>query len=75
MKYPDRKEKKAYAMLRMVEALGRAIRSPSHAEKDKAARWAAAWGWLGGIRTRGIRLRRNSLFDVSQDRRRTPRGN
>ena len=61
-------------MLRMVQAIGRAIRSPSNAEKDRAARWAAAWGLVGGIRSRGIRLRRNSLFDVSGERRRTTRG-
>ncbi len=74
MNNPVRKEKKTYAMLRMVEAIGRAIHSPSDAEKQRAARWAAAWGLVSGIRTRGIRLRRNSLFDVSGDRRRSPRG-
>lgn len=58
-----KKERKTYAMLRMVAAIGRAIHSPTSAEKDKAARWAAAWGVIGGIRTRGIRLRRSVLSD------------
>jgi hypothetical protein len=58
-----RKERKTYAMLRMVAAIGRAIQSPTAAEKDRAARWAAAWGVISGIRTRGIRLRRNVLSD------------
>lgn len=58
-----RKERKTYAMLRMVAAIGRAIASPTPAEKDRAARWAAAWGVVSGIRTRGIRLRRNVLSD------------
>ncbi len=65
-----RKEKKGYAMLRMVEAIERAIDAPSAADKDRAARWAAAWGVVSGIRTPGIRLRRSVLAD-SQPRRRT----
>jgi hypothetical protein len=64
-----RKEKKAYAMHRMVEAIGRAIDSDSTVEKDRAARWAAAWGAMGGIRSPGVRLRR----DVLIDKRRPPR--
>lgn len=50
-------------MLRMVEAIGRAIRSDSPIDKDRAARWAAAWGALGGIRSPGVRLRRSVLID------------
>ncbi len=69
MDYRIRKEKKAYAMHRMVEAIGRAIQSDSTVEKDRAARWAAAWGAMGGIRSPGVRLRRNVLVD----KRRTPR--
>ena len=60
---------KSYAMLRMVEAIGRAIRSTSSADKDKAARWAAAWGVMSGIRSPGVRLRRDALSD---DGRRQP---
>jgi len=65
-----RKERKSYAMSRMAEAIGRAIKSTSLADKDRAARWAAAWGIIGGIRTPGIRLRRNGLFNEQNDRRR-----
>ena len=65
-----RKEKKSYAMLRMVEAIGRAINSPSPAEKDRAARWAAAWGVISGIRSKGIRLRRSVLADSGRSRHR-----
>lgn len=63
MNHRVRKEKKTYAMLRMVAAIGRAIQTDSTVEKDKAARWAAAWGALGGIRSPGVRLRRNVLID------------
>jgi hypothetical protein len=63
MKPRIQKERKSYAMFRMVAAIGRAIHSTTSAEKDKAARWAAAWGVISGIRTRGIRLRRSVLID------------
>ena len=56
-------------MLRMVEAIGRAIDSPTDAEKEKAARWAAAWGVISGIRSPGIRLRRTVLDDQRERRR------
>ncbi len=59
-------------MIRMAEAIGRAIASTSPLEKDRAARWAAAWGVVGGIRSRGIRLRRDVL---SGERRIQSRGN
>ncbi len=58
-----RKEKKRYALLRMNEAIGRAMASGSDAEKDRAARWAAAWGVINGIRSPGVRLRRSVLVD------------
>ena len=70
MKRRIKKERKSYAMLRMVAAIGRAIHSSTSAEKDRAARWAAAWGIIGGIRSRGIRLRRDVL---SGERRRPSR--
>lgn len=63
MKPQVKKERKTYAMLRMTEAIGRAISSTHPADKDKAARWAAAWGVISGIRTPGIRLRRSVLVD------------
>ncbi len=62
MDNPTRKEKKAYAMQRMTLAIGRAIVSECDLDKDKAARWAAAWGLVAGIHTRGIRLRRSCLL-------------
>lgn len=62
-------QRKAYALQRMVEAIGRAIRTETPSGKDRAARWAAAWGVIGGIRTPGIRLRRTVLVD----RRKRPR--
>ena len=70
MKQRIRKEKKRYAMMRMAEAIGRAIKSTSSADKDKAARWAAAWGVMSGIRSPGVRLRRDVLCDEG---RRLPR--
>jgi hypothetical protein len=69
MRHRIKQDKKAYAMLRMQEAIGRAIDSDTTAEKNRAARWAAAWGAIGGIRSPGLRLRRNVLID----RRRAPR--
>ena len=56
-----RQERKAYAMMRMAGAIGRAIDAPTSAQKDRAARWAAAWGLIGGIMTPGVRLRRSLL--------------
>lgn len=50
-------------MLRMIGAISRAISSTSPADKDRAARWAAAWGVISGIRSPGVRLRRNVLSD------------
>ena len=70
MKQRIRKERKTYAMRRMVEAIGRAITSDSDADKARAARWATAWGALSGIRSPGLRVRRSDLIT---ERRRTPR--
>ncbi len=61
-------ERKTYGMLRMVKAIGRAIKASTALEKERAARWAAAWGVISGIRSRGIRLRRDVLFDGRRDR-------
>lgn len=69
MKQRIRKERKTYAMLRMAAAIRRAIDSPSPSQKDKAARWAAAWGLVGGIRSPGVRLRRSVLIDQRRSRR------
>lgn len=54
-------DRKNYAMLRMIAAISRAIDAEVPAEKDRAARWAAAWGALSGIRSPGVRLRRTVL--------------
>ena len=70
MKQRIKYERKSYAMLRMAAAIGRAITSSAPADKARAARWAAAWGVISGIRTPGIRLRRDVLSD---ERRRQPR--
>ncbi len=56
-----RRNKKSYAMQRMIAALGRAIDADSTIEKDRASRWSAAWGMLAGIRAKGVRLRRPHL--------------
>jgi hypothetical protein len=57
MKKQDRQARKSYAMRRMTLAIERAIKRPTRKEKEHAARWAAAWGLLCGIRTEGVRLR------------------
>ena len=66
-----RERRKAYARLRMVRALGRAIEAQTPREKDRAARWVAAWGLVSGIHSQGIRLRRSTLYDPSRNRRKT----
>jgi len=59
-------ERKRYAMWRMAEAIRRAIRSTKPADKIQAARWAAAWGVVSGIRSPGVRLRRTVLSGGSR---------
>jgi hypothetical protein len=49
--------RKSYAMHRMAKAIERAIEGQTSGEKERAARWAAAWGLLCGIKTSGVRLR------------------
>jgi hypothetical protein len=61
MKKPDRSLRKSYAMERMAAAIDRAIGDRTGKEKERAARWAAAWGLLCGIRTEGVRLRRDDI--------------
>ena len=56
-------QRKTYAMQRMAEAIERAIRSDLPQEQERARRWAAAWGVVSGIRSSGIRLRRDVLHD------------
>ena len=58
----DRQERKSYGMLRMSQAISRAINSPTPGEQDKAIRWVAAWGLIGGIRSDTVRLRNPELL-------------
>lgn len=41
----------------MTLAIERAIAGPTGKEEERAARWAAAWGLLCGIRTEGVNLK------------------
>jgi hypothetical protein len=68
MKKFDRLARKSYAMHRMALALDRAIALRTGAQKERAARWAAAWGLLCGIQTQGVRLRHNDIEDVLSER-------
>ncbi|MFP5392315.1 MAG: hypothetical protein ACLGI6_12365 [Gammaproteobacteria bacterium] len=56
-------------MERMIAAIERAILADNATQQDKASRWAAAWGLLGGIRSPGIRLRRSVLRDDTHTER------
>ena len=58
-----KEQRKTYAMQRMSAAIGRAMRSESAQEQERARRWAAAWGVVSGIRSSGVRLRRSVLAD------------
>jgi hypothetical protein len=60
--------RKSYAMQRMAQAIERAIQGGTSKEKERAARWAAAWGLLCGIRTPAVRLRRGEVADVVEPR-------
>jgi hypothetical protein len=57
MKKLDRYARKSYAMFRMKLAIERAIERPTPKEKERAARWAAAWGLLCGIKTAAVNLK------------------
>jgi hypothetical protein len=64
--------KKSYAMQRMACAIDRAVRVDGAKEKERAARWVAAWGMLCGIRSESIRLRRSEVAGSTDDRVRLP---
>lgn len=74
MSYRSKDERKAYGTQRMLAAIGRAIDADTDAEKERAARWATAWGALSGIRTPGLRLRRSVLVDAPRPERRESSG-
>jgi hypothetical protein len=63
MNHRPKDQRKSYAMQRMAEAIERAIQCDTAQEQERARRWAAAWGVVSGIRSSGIRLRRDVLFD------------
>lgn len=58
-------------MRRMTLAIERAIKLPTSKEKERAARWAAAWGLLCGIQTRGVKLK---ACDIQTMERRIEQG-
>lgn len=62
MNRTDRQGRKSYGMLRMSRAISRAISAPTPSEQDKAIRWVAAWGLIGGIRSNTVRLRNPELI-------------
>ena len=49
-------------MRRMAGAIERAIEAITIHEKDAAARWAAAWGMLCGIKTKAVLVRRSEVI-------------
>lgn len=58
----DRQERKSYGMLRMSRAISRAINAATSHEQERATRWVAAWGLIGGIRSDTVRLRNPELI-------------
>ena len=50
-------------MLRMSRAIGRAMVATSPCEQERAIRWVAAWGLIGGIRSDRVRLRDAELLN------------
>ncbi|MEO7578164.1 MAG: hypothetical protein ABIT83_11185 [Massilia sp.] len=66
----DFANKKTYAFHRMTVALGRAIASSLAGEKDRAARWANAWGLMAGVRGRRVRLRTCEVTGIDPTERR-----
>ena len=49
-------------MRRMAAAIERAIAAVTIFEKDNAARWAAAWGLLCGIKTKPVSVKRSDVI-------------
>jgi hypothetical protein len=66
MKNLRRVTRKSYAMKRMGNAIERAIHATTSAEKERSARWAAAWGLLCGIHTSSARLRNSDVQPIPQ---------
>lgn len=72
MKSPYPYLRKSYAMHRMARAIERAIAAQGGKEKERAARWAAAWGLLCGIKTEGVAPRRNGIDAAATSTQRFP---
>lgn len=51
-------------MRRMAVAIERAIDAITIHEKDAAARWAAAWGMLCGIKTKAVLVRHSEVIRI-----------
>jgi len=56
----------------MTLAIERAIKRPTRKEKERAARWAAAWGLLCGIRTAGVNLKACDVQSLESRIEQTP---
>lgn len=54
-------------MRRMAAAIERAIAAVTINEKDMAARWAAAWGLLCGIKTKPVAVKRSDVIRLHGD--------
>lgn len=65
MKSGTRQERKSYGMLRMSRAISRAMDGRTDADKNRAIRWASAWGLIGGIRSDSVRLRHPEMLAVA----------
>ncbi|MES2900904.1 MAG: hypothetical protein V4723_14335 [Pseudomonadota bacterium] len=55
---------KLYAQQRMAAAIDRAITAGAVEAKERAARWAAAWGLLAGVKSKKVRLKRLDPRDI-----------
>ncbi|WP_219933206.1 hypothetical protein [Massilia glaciei] len=60
LRYPF--EKKSYAMRRMAKAIERAISEEAPERKERAARWAAAWGLHCGIAAKPVQYQ--ETYDI-----------
>jgi hypothetical protein len=69
MKTKSRLQRKSYALQRMATAIERAVEVRTSKEKERAARWVAAWGLLCGIKTSSVRLRSSDVARPPDDRR------
>jgi len=62
-------KRKLYAMRRMGVAIDRAVAERSSVAKEQAAKWAAAWGLLCGIKSRAVKLKRSRDVMLPEDMR------